>query len=128
MRKLFLISAFVLASATAHAGQSRSLVLAANDTPAPVQAVGTARPADPEPQAQAQPAPVQAQPAPVQPAEAQPQVQPAQAQAAPVEPQAAPVETPKHQASKPVKKAHVRHYEGDEAKARRIAARYGVYW
>ena len=124
MRKLFLISAFVLVSATAQAGQSRSLVLAANDTPAPVQAVETAKPADPAPQVQAQPAPAQAQPAQAEPAQAQP----AQAQAAPVQPQAAQAETPKHQASKPVKKAHAHHYEGDEAKARRIAARYGVYW
>jgi hypothetical protein len=29
-------------------------------------------------------------------------------------------------ASKPQK--HARRYEGDEAKARRIAAKYGVYW
>ena len=104
MRKLFLISAFVLISAAAQAGQNRGLVLAAADTLAPVQAVETAKPADPAPQTQARPAPVEAQPA--------------QAQA----------DEPKHQASKPVKKAHARHYEGDEAKARRIAARYGVYW
>ena len=106
MRKLFLISAFVLVSAAAQAGQDRGLVLAANDTPVPVQAVETAKPADPAPPAQ-----TQARPAPVE-------VQPAQAQA----------DEPRHQASKPVKKAHARHYEGDEAKARRIAARYGVYW
>ncbi|SDJ11198.1 MULTISPECIES: hypothetical protein [Bradyrhizobium] len=37
-------------------------------------------------------------------------------------------EATKKQASKP-QKTHARHtYEGDEAKARRIAARYGVYW
>ena len=35
---------------------------------------------------------------------------------------------PKAQASKPAKNTHARRYEGDEAKARRIAARYGVYW
>ena len=36
-------------------------------------------------------------------------------------------EATKH-ASKP-HKSHARHtYEGDEAKARRIAAKYGVYW
>ncbi|KJC58128.1 hypothetical protein UP10_24380 [Bradyrhizobium sp. LTSPM299] len=108
MRKLFLISAFVLVSAAAQAGQNRGLVLAANDGPASVQAVETAKPADPVPQIQIQ---TQARPAPVE-------AQPAQAQA----------DEPKHQASKPVKKAHARHYEGDEAKARRIAARYGVYW
>jgi hypothetical protein len=116
MRKLFLISAFVLVSAAAQAGQNRGLVLAANDTPAPVQAVDTAKPADPAPQTQTQvrPAPVEAQPA--------------QAEPTPVSQQAAQADEPKHQASKPVKKAHARHYEGDEAKARRIAARYGVYW
>jgi hypothetical protein len=32
----------------------------------------------------------------------------------------------KKHASKPQK--HARRYEGDEAKARRIAAKYGVYW
>jgi outer membrane biosynthesis protein TonB len=46
-------------------------------------------------------------------------------------PEAAPAETAKPEgkkhASKP-QKTHARHYEGDEAKARRIAARYGVYW
>lgn len=36
-------------------------------------------------------------------------------------------EATKKQASKP-QRTHARHYEGDEAKARRIAARYGVYW
>jgi hypothetical protein len=35
----------------------------------------------------------------------------------------------KRQASKSHSKTYARHsYEGDEAKARRIAARYGVYW
>ena len=34
MRKLILISALLLASASAQAGGSRGLVLAANDTPA----------------------------------------------------------------------------------------------
>jgi hypothetical protein len=83
MRKLILISAFIIASAaTAHAGQSRGLVLANADTPA----------------------------------QAQPAVAPAQAEA------------PRPEASRPVRRSHVRHRESDEAKARRIAARYGVYW
>ncbi|MBR0893880.1 hypothetical protein JQ616_02880 [Bradyrhizobium tropiciagri] len=94
MRKLILSSAFILAIATtAHAGQSRGLVLANADTP------------------------VQAQPA----------VAPAQAEAQPAETQAQPTEAPRQQASRPVQKSHVRR-ESDEAKARRIAARYGVYW
>ena len=79
MRKLVLITALLLASASAHAGESRGLVLAANDTPA---ATETAAPA-----------------------------------AAPAKPAAA----------KPAKRSAGRH-ESDEAKARRIAARYGVYW
>jgi len=95
MRKLFLVSAFVLASAaTAHAGQSRGLVLANADTPA----------------------------------EAQPAVTPAQADPQPVQSQAQPAEAPRQQASGPVNKSHARRRESDESKARRIAARYGVYW
>jgi hypothetical protein len=96
MRKLILISAFALASisasVSAQAGD-RSLILAANDTPA---AASTTAPA---------------------------------ATTAPTE---ATTETAKpeskKQASKSHNKTHARHYEGDEAKARRIAARYGVYW
>ncbi|MBR0793883.1 hypothetical protein JQ615_00615 [Bradyrhizobium jicamae] len=113
MRKLFLISAFVLASAAAQAGQSRGLVLAANDTPAPAQAAETTKPADPAPASEAQ--------------TTQGQVQ-GDVQALPAQPQAAPAETPKRYTAKPVKKARARYYESDEAKARRIAARYGIYW
>ena len=102
MRKLILISAFVLASvATVHAGQSRSLVLAANDTPAAAQA------ADPAPA----------------PAQAQGQVQ-NQAQTD-AQPQA---DAPRPRASKPAKKPYARGWDRDEAKARRIAARYGISW
>ncbi len=43
-----------------------------------------------------------------------------------VKPEAATADTGKH-ASKSRHKTQTRH-EGDEAKARRIAARYGVYW
>ncbi|QIG95218.1 MULTISPECIES: hypothetical protein [unclassified Bradyrhizobium] len=95
MRKLILIPAFILASlTTAHAGQSRGLVLAAADAPA------QARPAAAASQADSQPAPSQAQSA----------------------------EAPRQQASRPVNKSHARRRESDEAKARRIAARYGVTW
>ena len=97
MRKLILISAFVLASVSgsisAQAGDSRNLILAANDAPA---ATTTTAPA---------------------------------ATTAPA--QAATTDTAKpegqKQASKSRGKSHARH-EGDEAKARRIAAKYGVYW
>ncbi len=105
MRKLILISAFaaasilasISASVSAQAGD-RSLILAANDTPA---ATSTTAPA---------PAATTA------PAETKPEA---------AATDTAKPEGKKH-ASKPQK--HARHYEGDEAKARRIAARYGVYW
>lgn len=104
MRKLILISAFaaasilasISASVSAQAGD-RSLILAANDTPA---ATSTATPA-----ATAAPA-----------AEAKPEA---------AATDTAKPEGKKH-ASKPQK--HARRHEGDEAKARRIAAKYGVYW
>jgi hypothetical protein len=98
MRKLVLITALLLASASAHAGESRGLVLAANDTPA---ATDTAAPA-PLPPA----APAASTDAPKPQANAEPE---------------------KPAAAKPAKRTQARH-ESDEAKARRIAARYGVYW
>ena len=92
MRKLILISALLLASASAQAGESRSLTLAANEEP---KAVETVKPAEP-------------------------------AKVEETKTEAVKTDTPK--ASKPAKKTHARRWEGDEAKARRIAARYGVYW
>ncbi len=94
MRKLILISAFALASFAAQAGESRSLILASNDTAAPATTA-------------AAPAPEAAAPA------------------------AAATETAKpaassKQASSSSKKTARR--ETDEQKARRIAAKYGVYW
>ena len=102
MRKLILISAFAAASilasfsasVSAQAGD-RSLILAANDTPA--AAATTA-------------------PAPAATTEAKPEA---------AATDTAKQDSKKH-ASKPQK--HARRYEGDEAKARRIAAKYGVYW
>ncbi len=104
MRKLILISAFLLVSVSAQAGESRSL--AANDEPA---AATTTRPAEVQPEATK--ADVKA--------EANPEAS---------KPEASKPETSKTHASRPAKNIHVRGYEGDEAKARRIAARYGVYW
>jgi hypothetical protein len=104
MRKLILISAFVLASVSAQAGQSRNLVLAANDEPQATEAVTTAKPAVAQPEA------------------AKTDVK------SDVKADAAQPEAAKPYAAKPVRKAQVRRYEGDEAKARRIAAHYGVYW
>ena len=94
MRKLILISAFALASFAAQAGESRSLILASNDTAAPAATTATVAP---------------------------------EAAAAP----AAATETAKPAASKKQvssgsKKTARR--ETDGQKARRIAARYGVYW
>jgi hypothetical protein len=91
MRKLILISALLLASVSAQAGEYRSLTLAANEEP---KAIETVKPAEP----------------------------------AKVEETKTDTTAPKAQASKPARKSHARRYEGDEAKARRIAARYGVYW
>ena len=86
MRKLILISALLLASASAQAGGSRGLVIAE-----------TAKPDAPK------------------------------AEAVKPETAAAP-EAAQPQASKPAKKVHARRHESDEAKARRIAARYGISW
>lgn len=93
MRKLILASALLLASASAHAGASRGLVLAATDAPA---ATDAARPLPPvstteTPKAKA---------------------------AAPERPQA----------SRPGRRVQARRFEADEAKARRIATRYGITW
>ncbi|MEH2566365.1 hypothetical protein [Bradyrhizobium sp. AZCC 2289] len=102
MRKLILISAFVLASMSAHAGESRNMTLAANDE---TRAVETAKPQD-----------------------TQAQQTNAQESNADVKTDAAKPEGSRHYASRQAGKSHVRGYEADEAKARRIAARYGVYW
>ena len=99
MRKLILISAFVLASVSAHAGESRNVTLAANDEPKATEKVETAKPEETM----------------------------ATETKAEVKADAAAPEASKPHASRS-KKLHARHYEGDEAKARRIAARYGVYW
>ena len=104
MRKLILISAFLLVSVSAQAGESRSL--AANDEPA---AATTTRPAEVQPEATKADVKAEANPEASKPETSKP-------------------ETSKTHASRPAKKVRVRGYEGDEAKARRIAARYGVYW
>jgi hypothetical protein len=91
MRKLILISALLLASASAQAGET---ILAANDQPAATTTPATAQPLPPANQA----------------------------------------DTSKPQTSEPAKpdvskpRTHVNGYESDEARARRIAAKYGVHW
>ena len=87
MRKLILISAFVLASVSAQAGQ------------------GLARLNDP------------VGPAPRPPRRRKPD--------AATETK---TEASKPHASKSAKKTHARTWRDDEAEARRIAAKYGVYW
>jgi hypothetical protein len=140
MRKFILISALLLASASAQAGDSRSLSVAGIPTasevtkpvvaeaPKPIaqvavrlaQAATTANDAAPvQVQAPAAPAPVQAQ-APVQ----------ATAPAATSTTTAATTTATKTTTTetKPSKTAKKVRRESNEAKARRIAARYGVYW
>ena len=114
MRKLILISAFVLASASVQAGESRGLALAANDQPEKAATAQQAPPASAQPEA----AKAEVKADTVQPEASKPEAS---------KPEAAKPEASKQQASRP-KKIHARRYEGDEAKARRIAARYGVYW
>jgi hypothetical protein len=131
MRKLILISAFALASVSAQAGEGRSLILAANDAPAATtEKVETAKPAE-------------AQPAATTDADVKPFVKGDDAKSDSAKSDSAKSDTatsdtaksdtaksdtPRRHASKPVGRTHVRGYEGDEAKARRIAAKYGVYW
>lgn len=106
MRKLLLISALLLASASAQAEPQFGPMLAAADTPAPVTDAAPAPAVNPAPATDtAQPLPPVTQPAPSGP----------QANA-----------TAQPHASRPHVQA--RRHESDEAKARRIAAKYGVYW
>jgi hypothetical protein len=106
MRKVMLISALLLASASAHAGPSVGMELAAADTPAvtaPDAAQPTAQPLPPATQTDGTKDSAKSQTAKSQTADA-----------------------PKPHASKPHSQA--RRYESDEAKARRIAAKYGISW
>jgi hypothetical protein len=125
MRKLILISALLLASASAQAGDSRSLSLtgvAVTQPASPITEVSMqlAQAAAPVETA----APVQAQaPAPAEtqtPADTTTTATPAATDE--TKPTAKTTET---RPAKPVKKVA---RESDEHKARRIAAKYGVYW
>ena len=91
MRKLILISAFVLASVSAQAGQGRGL--ASNDQPTAAISAEAARPTE------AKPAATETK-----------------------------TEASKPYASKSSKKTHARTWRDRRAEARRIAAKYGVYW
>ena len=110
MRNFILISALLLVSVSvsAQAGQPRSLILASNEEP---KAVETAKP---------EAKPVEAKPVEAKPVEAKP------AEAKTESKVEATTEAAKP--AKPAKKVQAKRHEGDEAKARRIAAKYGVYW
>src|ERR1700684_2035513 len=103
MSTFTLITALLLASASAQAGQPRGLTLASNDAPTAAEKIDSVKPevakADVKPEAS--------------------------------KPEASKPETSKPTASKPVEKVHARthrEYESDEARARTIAARYGISW
>jgi hypothetical protein len=139
MRKLILISALLLASASAQAGANRNLTLAGLPTTTPEVTKPIVAEA-PKPIAQVavrlaqaataanDAAPVQVQapaaPAPA-PLQAQAPVQTTAPAAATTTTATTKTTTTETKPSKSVKKAH---RESDYAKARRIAARYGVYW
>ena len=108
MRKLILISAFVLASVSVQAVEARELILAASDAPvaaAPVSAAATPAAATPTPVAA-----TATSAAPVATADSAP-------------PQVSRKQAPRSPQPQP----QVRR-ENDEQKARRIAARYGISW
>jgi hypothetical protein len=112
MRKFILISALLLASVSAQAGETRGLILASNDTPNSGERIESVQPDQPKADVQ----PVAAQPA----AEAP---KPVAEVSKPEE-----VSKPARTASRPAHKAHTQNYASDEARARSIAARYGVSW
>ena len=110
MHRFILITALVLASATAQAGPSRGLTLASNDEPTS-ERIETVKPAE------------TAKPEAAKPETSKPEAS---------TPEAAKPEASKPKVAKSDKpaKAHRRYdnYAGDEARARSIAARYGVSW
>lgn len=104
MRKLILASALLLASVSAHAGeQLKGLALAASDTPAASDA------AQPLPPVSASEKPKQQASEPARPLASQPSRR-AQAE------------------GYDAKRYEAKRFEGNEAKARRIAAKYGISW
>ena|ERR1700722_17918632 len=108
MRKFILVSVLVLASAAAQAGQSRGLVMAAND-----EQIQSLQPDQPKADAQ--------------PEAAKPVTdtsKPATEASGPAKEDATPV----RKASRPVHRSRERGYASEEAEARSIAARYGVSW
>lgn len=139
MRKLILISTLLLASVSAQAGETRSLSLAGVPTVTTTAVVnGTATPESPKPIAEvsarlAQAATTASDAAPIQvqaPAAAPAQA-PAATQATTTATTATSIESKPAATTaetKPAKSVKKVRRESDEHKARRIAARYGVYW
>jgi hypothetical protein len=101
MRRFILITALLLASATAQAGPSRGLTLASNDEPTSekIETVKPAEVAKPEPTKPEASAPETSRPT-----------------------------VAKSDGVKPAKTHARRSYASDEARARSIAARYGISW
>lgn len=111
MRKLMLISALLLASASAQAAEPRGLVLAASDaTVASSEALP--RPLPPVAKSDAK-----------SDAKSEPKSEPKSAEQQPRKQQASEPTAPH---ARPHGQA--RRYEANEATARRIAARYGISW
>jgi hypothetical protein len=107
MRRFILITALVLASASAQAGPSRGLTLASNDEPTS-ERIETVKPAEA-----------------AKPEAAKPEASAPEA----AKPEASKPTAAKSDGSKSATKTHAkRNYASDEARARSIAARYGISW
>jgi len=100
MRKLALISALLLASVSAHAGESRGLVLASSDASSTTEIAAPLPPIKKSEQVKQEPRQEQRQ-------------------------TAAPGRQLPPTSARQIRAAR---YAAQEAKARRIAARYGIHW
>ncbi len=112
MRRFILITALLLASASAQAGPSRNLTVASNDVPTS-ERIETAKPAEA-----------------AKPEAAKPEAAPEASAPEAAKPETTKPTVAKTDGAKPVK-AHTRRnydYASQEARARSIAARYGVSW
>jgi hypothetical protein len=102
MRKLILISALLLASASAQAGQPRGLLLTASDTTAASTTDMLPQPLPPVAKSDSK-------------SDTKNDAQPQQQAREPAAPRAG-------------QRSQARRHESNEAMARRIAARYGISW
>jgi hypothetical protein len=119
MRKLFLISALLLVSASAHAGeQLKGLVVADSDRPV---ASDTAQPLPPVSESE-KPKQQASEPA-------RPLASKASGRAQAERYEAERYEAKRFEAKRfEAKRFEARRFAGNEAKARRIAAKYGISW